>query len=136
MFTIDPRVRPYVQVTGVAMSCSKADATFEVTVEQYISCFRTTKDAGGSHLKPATTFFCHIPDSPVYRNWSGKPVPGNKRFVSLGGFLNGVDKSDDGSEVENFRIEVDNITFCGQYVQPAVAPSCTCVQMIFSVHLD
>jgi len=128
-------MRPYVQLTGVAMGCSKADATFEVTVEQYISCFRSTKDAGGSHSKPSTTFFCYIPDSPIYRNWSSKPVPGNKRFVSLCGFLTGVDKSDDGSEVENVRIEVKNITFCGPYVQPAAAQSCMCVQILCSVHV-
>ena len=59
-------------------------------------------------------------------------MPGNKRFVSLCGFLTGVDKLDDESEVEIFRIKIDNITFCGQYVQPAVSSmdkSCMCVQI-------
>jgi len=102
------------------MNCSQTNATFEVTVGQYITCFRSTKD-GGSQSKSATTFFCHIPDSPRYKNWSGKPLPGNKRFVSLCGFLTGVETSgDDDSEVENFRIDIEDITFCGQYIQPAV----------------
>jgi hypothetical protein len=62
-------------------------------------------------------------------------VPANKRYVSLSGFLTGVDKLDDGSEVDKFRIDVDNITFCGQYVQPAAASTisqtrCTYVQIL------
>jgi hypothetical protein len=125
-------VQPYVHVTGVAMNCSKTTSTFEVTVEQYISSVRSkhsTKDAGGGHLNAITTFVCHIPDSPRYQTWSGKPLPWSKRFVSLSGFLTGVGRSGDGSEVEIFRIDVDNITFCGQYIPPAAASmnpqSCT-----------
>ncbi len=82
-FTIDPCKRPYVKVTGVAMELSKDQATFEVNVEQYISSFKsntpTTPQAGGSRFKPTTRFFCHIPDSPKYKSWGSKPLPGNKR---------------------------------------------------------
>lgn len=84
-------------------------------------------------MKPATTFFCHIPDSPKYKAY-GKPLPRNKCFVSLCGFITGVDRSGDGSEVEKFRVDVDNITFGGQYVQPAVASknpqSCTFIEAL------
>lgn len=136
-------MRPYIQVTGVVGECSKADATFEVTVEQYIACYKSTNTKEpGSRLKPATTFFGHIPDSPRYKSWSNKPVPGSKRFVSFCGFLSGVDMFGDGSEVEKFRIDnVDNITFCGQYVQPAPVASmnsqtCTCVELFYHLVTD
>ena len=125
---------PHVQVTGVAMECSKENATFEVNVKQYISCLKPGPvQAGGSPMKPFTTFFCHIPDSPKYRTSGSKPLPGNKRFVSVSGLLTGVDRSGDGSEVEQFRIDVDAISFCGHYVQPVDPaasmnpPTCTYV---------
>jgi hypothetical protein len=87
--------------------------------------------AGGSRLKPTTTFFCYIPDLPKYRTWSSKPLPANKRYVSISGFLTGVDTSDNGSKVENFRVDVHNVTFCGHYVQPAHPAnpqSCKCFE--------
>lgn len=114
-------MQPYVQVTGVATECLKEEATFEVNLEQYISCLKSgpsTKQAVGESMKPFTTFLCHIPDSPKYKTWGSKPLPGNKRFVSVGGNLIGVDRSGNGAEVKQFRINVDNISFCGHYVQP------------------
>jgi hypothetical protein len=91
-----------------------------MNVEQYISCIKPdpSKQAGGSRLKPTTRFFCHIPDSAKYRSWGGKPVPGNKRYVSVWGFLTRAERSGN-NEVEQFLIEVENITFCGQYTPPA-----------------
>jgi hypothetical protein len=107
-----------------------------VTVEQYISCFKSyASTKGGDDLKPATTFLCHIPDSPKYKD-CGKPLPRDKCFVSLYGFITGVDKSGDGL-VERFRIDVDNISFCGQYIQPAVAcknPSCMSLKHFNTPH--
>ena len=126
MFTINPRVRPHIHITGVATECSKTDATFEVIVEQYITCVKSDE---GDRLKSTTPFFCRIPDSPKYRR-SSKPIPGNKRYVSLSGFLAGVDRTGENRDVQQFVIEVENITFCGYYVQPANAassPSCKCI---------
>ena len=129
-FAIDPCKQPSVQITGVAMKVSKEEATFEITVEQYISSFKSntsTPQAAGGRLKPTTTFFCYIPDSPKYKNWGNKPLPGNNRYVSVSGFPTRVDRSSDGLKVEQFRIDVYNITFCGQYhpevVQTATGPS-------------
>jgi hypothetical protein len=136
-FTINPHVRAYVQVTGVAEKCSKTEATFEVTVEQYISCLESAKDPGGNYIKPVTTFFFRIPNSGRYKN--GKPVPGNKRFVSVRGFLTGVDRSGIGSEVEKFIIDMDTITFCGQYVPPVASMSshrCTRVKLLYHLVTD
>ena len=134
-YTIDPRVRPYIHIAGVVMESSKAEATFEVNVEQYVSCAKSdpsTKQAGGNRSKPTTRFFCHIPDSPKYKSWGSKPMPGNKRWISIQGFLTGVDRSSDDSEVEQFRIDVDNVIFCGHYTPPVnsaafVPQSCECV---------
>lgn len=116
------------------MEVSKEAATFEVNVEQYISCATSdpsTKQAGG-RSKITTRFLCHIPDSPKYRN--GKPLPGNKRWVTIGGHVTGVEKSNEKSEVEQFRINVENVTFCGLYSPPAnsaafVPQHCECVKL-------
>jgi hypothetical protein len=61
-------------------------------------------------------------------------MPGNNRWVSICGFLTGVDRSSDNSEVEQFRIDVENVNFCGQYIPPANSPafvtqSCECVEL-------
>jgi hypothetical protein len=133
---IDPRRKPFIQVTGVAMEVSREKATFEVTVEQYISCYKSNPSTpqGGTHLKPTTTFFCYIPDLPKFRTSTKKPLPGNKRFVSISGFVTGVDTSGDGSKVEQFRIEVRTIVFCGQYIPPVHTmpspQSCTYIKYI------
>ena len=131
---IDPCIPPYFQVTGVAMEVSKAEATFEVNVEQYISSTKSdpSQQAGG-RSKPTTRFLCHIPDSPRYRN--GKPMPSNNRWVTICGYVTGVDMSSDNSEVEQFRINIENVAFCGPYTPPAnlaaSVPSCECVKLLF-----
>jgi hypothetical protein len=99
------------------MECSREQATFELNVEQYVGCFTYAND--GSRIKPTTTFFCSIPDSGKYKNWSSKPNPGNKRYTSVSGVLTGVDRLDNDSGVGQFKIEVDNVTFCGPYIPPA-----------------
>jgi hypothetical protein len=109
------------------MGVSKMEATFELNVEQYISCAKSdpsTKQAGGRSSKPTTLFFCHIPDSQKYK--SGKPMPGNNRWVTIYGYVTGMDRSSDNAEVEQFRIDVEGVTFCGPYTPP-VPQSCECV---------
>ena len=129
-FTIDPCVRPFIHVSGVATKCLKAESTFEVNVEQYISCVRSdlsTEKAGGNRLKPITSFLCHIPDSPKYRNWRSKPMPTDNRWVSILGFLR-MDRSGNNLEVERFRIDIDNIVICGQYVPLVTSAASSSVQ--------
>jgi hypothetical protein len=124
------------------MERSKAEAKFDVNVEQYFSCVKSdasNKKADGGRLKPTTCFLCHIPDSAKYKNWSSKPMPGNKHFVSICGFLTGMNRSDNDSEVAEFLIDVESVTFCGQYIQPAnsasvASPSCECLN--FSIGDD
>jgi hypothetical protein len=115
--TIDPREPPYFTVTGVAVECSQDEGTFEMNVEQYISCDLSTKGAGGSRSKPFTRFRCHIPNSPKYKN--RRPLPWNRRHVSIFGFLTKEERSDNNSNVEIYLIDVESITFCGVYTQPA-----------------
>jgi len=119
-------------VTGVAMEHSKAEAMFEITVEQYVSCVKSDPPAkkGVDRLKPTTSFLCHIPDSSKFKSWGSKPMPGNKRYVSICGFLTGA-RTGSHSEVEQFLIDVESVTFCGHYVQPVnsptlASPSCEC----------
>ena len=111
-------------VTGVAVEHSKVEALFEITVEQYVNCVKSDPPAkkGVSRLKPATCFLCHIPDSAKFKSWGGKPMPENKQYVSVCGFLTGAERPDSHSEVEQFLIDVENVTFCGNYVQPANSP--------------
>jgi protein tyrosine/serine phosphatase len=124
-FEIDACMRPYFHVTGVATEVSKAEATFEVNVEQYISCAKSDPSATSSldrskpttRSKLTTRFFCHIPDSPKYR--SGKPMPAKNRWVTIYGYVTGVDMSSDNTEVEQFRMNIENIAFCGPYIPPA-----------------
>lgn len=129
-FTIDPCMRPFIHVTGVAMECLKAESTFEVNVEQYISRVKSdlsTEQAGGNRLKPTTRFLCHIPDSAKYKSWRSKPMPTNNRWVSILGVLTKVDRSSNNLEVEQFRIDIDNIVFCGQYVPLVISAASSSV---------
>lgn len=131
-FTIDPCVRPYIHVTGVAVVRSKAEETFEVNVEQYVSCVKSDPSTGGSRLKPITRFLCRFPVTGKYSTWSSKPMPSSKRYVSVLAVLTGVDRSGD---IEEFLIDIEDISFCGQYVQPANAVACVsqsrkCVELL------
>lgn len=137
---LDPCVRPFIYITGVAMEHSKTEATFEINIEQYISCVKSEPSTkkGVSRLKPTTTFFCHIPDTAKFRSWGRKPMPGNKRYASICGIITGANRSGDDSEVEEFRIDTECVTPCGPFVplanRAAVAsPSCECAGSTLSL---
>ena len=51
-------------------------------------------------------------------------MPTDNRWVSIVGFLV-VDRSSNNFEVERFRIDIDAITLCGQYV-PLVNMAASC----------
>jgi hypothetical protein len=133
--TLDPCIRPFIYITGVAMERSKTEATFEINVEQYVSCVKselsTSSKNGVSGLKLTTSFLCHIPDTPKFKSWGRKPMPGNKRYTSVCGILTGAARSGDDSEVEEFLIDTECVTPCGHYVPlanpaPHAPPSCEC----------
>jgi hypothetical protein len=110
---------------------SKTEATFEINIEQYVSCVKSDASTkkGVSHSKPSTFFLCHIPDTAKFKSWGSKPMPGSKRYTSICGILKGADKSSDGSEVEEFLVDTECVTPCGNYVplaNPAALASPSC----------
>ena len=96
------------QLSGVAMNCDKQTSTFTLDIEQYISAFKEAKN-----FKPTTLLTCNIPDSPKYKQ--GKPIPYNRRYVTVSGFLSDVTyKKNTVDVVEHFNITVELIIFQGQ----------------------
>jgi hypothetical protein len=137
---IDPCVRPFVHITGVAIERSKTEAMFDINVEQYVSCVKSNPGStskGVNRLKPTTFFLCHIPDTAKFKSWGRKPMPGNKRYASVFGTLTGANRSGNDSEVEEFLIDTECVTPCGQYVPLATnraalgSPSCECAGLAF-----
>ncbi|KAJ7917782.1 hypothetical protein B0H13DRAFT_2321992 [Mycena leptocephala] len=100
----------FVQVCGLASNINKDDATFDVVVEQYISATRSPESF------PTR---CFIPDTPRFQNY--KPVPNKGKFVSVTGFLTGVERDDDHA-VKHFLLDVDQVVFLGQQPHSASAP--------------
>jgi len=119
--SINPCRRAYVHVTGPAYQANTEAATFQVDAEQYIA---TVKDANDQRpkanaIKPIFPTFCFIPDGPRWKNRK-KPVPYNKRFVFVSGYLAGITSSLEKNVIqERFKIEVDNVAFLGTHVPPA-----------------
>ncbi|KAJ7934409.1 hypothetical protein B0H13DRAFT_2305834 [Mycena leptocephala] len=95
----------FVQVCGVATNMNKEDATFEIVAEQYVSATRSSESF------PTR---CLIPDTPRFQNY--KPIPSKGKFVSVTGFLTGVERNDE----KHFLLDVDQVVFLGQ--QPHSAP--------------
>ncbi|PPQ82285.1 hypothetical protein CVT25_008435 [Psilocybe cyanescens] len=120
-FAIDPCQRAYLHISGVASNSQKSRGTFDVDIEHYISTFKDAK-VGSKPMKPIAPISCIIPDSPRYIV-HGKPVPYNKRYVSVSGFLSGVTyKPDSPDVVQRFHLEVENIAFLGQQGNSSGSP--------------
>ncbi|KAF8870491.1 hypothetical protein BD779DRAFT_536629 [Infundibulicybe gibba] len=117
--SIDPCRRPKVYICGHVTNSNKKTATFELSVNQYISAFKDITTA-----KAVLPVQCIIPDSPRYK--SGKPVPFDRRYVYVTGYLTDVLGTQDakGSVEQCFRVEVTHITTLGYYT-PTVAPAKT-----------
>jgi len=111
-FSIDPRQRAYLHVSGVALNCQKPLGTFDIDPEHYISILKDVK-AKSKPLKPVAPISCFIPDSPRYKQ--GKPVPYNRRYVAVSGFLTDVTHKPDSVDiVQRYQLKVENIVFLGQ----------------------
>lgn len=111
------------------MNVQRSEAKFDLDIEQYVSCMKNALKSASSQItkpiKPIAPISCTIPDSPKYKG--GKPIPFNKRYVTVSGFLSDIMFKEDistGREVERFKIEVDNMVFLGQYV-PTATPTGT-----------
>jgi len=108
-FSIDPAQHAYLHILGVAVNCNEKEATFDVEIDQYIS---TLKDVKSSPSKFVTPFSCSIPDSPRYK--TGKPVPYNRQYISISGFLTDVTYKPDSDVMQRFHLKVENIVFLSQ----------------------
>ncbi|KAJ7708260.1 hypothetical protein B0H17DRAFT_1125027 [Mycena rosella] len=91
-----------VWVCGIATNPNKDDATFEVVAEQYVTATRSTE---------CFPIRCLIPDTPRFRSY--KPMPSKGKFVSVTGFLTGVERNNDHT-VKHFLLDVDQVVFLGQ----------------------
>ncbi|KAJ7638113.1 hypothetical protein B0H17DRAFT_1149254 [Mycena rosella] len=123
---IDPRQRAYVHLCGAVFNPNGDTATFSLDADQYTASFRETqKEAKDKHQPVPRSYFpadCIIPDSPRYAN-TKKPVPFNKRFVMLTGYITGVTSTLEKTVKERFCIDVDNIAFLGSQTAPAISGS-------------
>ena len=108
-FSIDPAQRAYLHISGAAVNCDEKEATFNIEIDQYISTLKNVKSSPSKFITP---FSCSIPDSPRYK--TGKPVPYNRRYISISGFLTDVTYEPDSDVVQRFHLKVENIVFLGQ----------------------
>ena len=108
-FSIDPAQRAYLHISGAAVNCDEKEATFDIEIDQYISTLKNVKSSPSKFITP---FSCSIPDSPRYK--TGKPVPYNRRYISISGFLTDVTYEPDSDVVQRFHLKVENIVFLGQ----------------------
>jgi hypothetical protein len=103
-------------LSGLALNCKPDKATFTLDVDVYVSSYKDARDGTGSNLlRPTAPFLCKIPDSPKYKS-GGKPMPYNRRYVSIVGALTDVTfiNGDRHQGIERFHIIVDQIVFLGQ----------------------
>lgn len=111
---MDPCRQAYVHIAGAAANCDKAQGTFNLDIEHYISLAKSDQNN-----KIVTPISCHIPDSPRWK--LAKPVPYNKRYAFVTGLLSDVSFDSKSVEpIENravicFGITVDNIVFLGTH---------------------
>ena len=112
------------------MNVQRSEAKFDLDIEQYVSSMKDVLKPASSQnakpIKPIAPISCTIPDSPKYKG--GKPIPFNKRYVTVSGFLSDImfnaDIGTDSRKVEHFKIDVDSMVFLGQYV-PTATPTGT-----------
>ncbi|KAJ7036387.1 hypothetical protein C8F04DRAFT_1394265 [Mycena alexandri] len=114
---LDPNQRAYVHICGVALNPNVDTATFTVDADQYTSAVRDAQKEAKANNKPLPKSFfptsCTIRDSPRYEHVK-KPVPFNKRYVMLAGYLTDITSSLSGNTVKDtFCVDVENICFLG-----------------------
>ena len=114
-FQIDPCQCAYVHISGAVNNVNKESATFKLDVEHYISAFRDLNDSNSkpTGIKPIAPFTCGF--SSRYQNRK-KPVPFDRRYVSISGFLTDVTYKPNSELdiVERFMVSIDHIAFLGQ----------------------
>ncbi|KAJ7671026.1 hypothetical protein B0H17DRAFT_1209171 [Mycena rosella] len=123
---IDPHQRAYVHLCGAVFNPNGDTTTFSLDADQYTVSFREAqKEAKDKHQPVPRSYFpadCIIPDSPHYAN-TKKPIPFNKRFVMLTGYITGVISTLKKTVKECFCIDLDNIAFLESQTASAISGS-------------
>ncbi|KAK7001090.1 hypothetical protein R3P38DRAFT_2559304, partial [Favolaschia claudopus] len=99
---INLRTHATVHVCGVSSDIDKANSTFDVKAEQYLTATRTPNNIFPIH--------CVFPATPRWEKY--KPIPGKGKSVSVEGFLTGLELNDDRS-VKYVIVDVEKVTFLG-----------------------
>jgi hypothetical protein len=116
---VDVCQRVYVHLSGLALNCNPSTTTFTFDIDVWVSSLRDAKDAASKSLRPVASVLCTILDSNKYRN--GKPMPYNRRYVSVCGYLTSAAFRNEQREegVTRFHVSVDQIAFLGQQSTPS-----------------
>lgn len=98
---------PYIEVCGIVKNVSKSLFSFEIHADQYSSFLKT-------HKKKTGIFCIHafVPDTGKYKN--KRPLPQEKSFVFVTGFLTTVLSNDNENGGAVFAIEVHDMVFGGR----------------------
>jgi hypothetical protein len=111
-YQIDPCQRAYVHVSGAVNNVHQESGTFKLDVDHYISASKDLPKDSKKPIKPIAPISCEF--SARYQNRK-KPVPFNRRYVSVSGFLTGVTyKQNSEDTVERFIVSIEHIAFLGQ----------------------
>ncbi|KAJ7821554.1 hypothetical protein B0H14DRAFT_2599175 [Mycena olivaceomarginata] len=128
----DMHQRAYVHLAGAAMNPNTDTATWSMEADQYTAAIRDIqKEAKDSGKVQPRSFFpatCTIPDSSRYTSSTKtkKPVPFNKHYVMVAGFLTDITSvldTTDSKIKDRFCIEVGNVAFLGSQITPATGGS-------------
>ncbi|KAJ7146643.1 hypothetical protein C8R44DRAFT_864381 [Mycena epipterygia] len=93
-----------VWVCGVAINADKQDATFDIVAEQYVTATR---------CRETFPVRCLILNIKCFEKY--KPIPCNGKYVSVTGFLDGIERNeDDDKTIKHFIITINQVVFLGQ----------------------
>ncbi|KAJ7933549.1 hypothetical protein B0H13DRAFT_1856053 [Mycena leptocephala] len=116
--------RPYAHICGAVLNPDPETAKWSMEADQYTTAIRDVQKLAKEKGDPLPRSFfpaiCTIPDSSRYTN-AKKPVPFNKRYVMVAGYLTDTSSTlDNDSKIkDSFCIDVDNIAFLGTQTTPA-----------------
>ncbi|KAJ7732792.1 hypothetical protein DFH07DRAFT_755148 [Mycena maculata] len=120
-WNINPAQLMTVHVCCVVTKDDQKAATFQGEPEQYTIAL-PMPSAGETPPKSFFPFLAYIPDSPRF-NDTKKPTPFTNKFSGFMGYLTGVSGALEGEQmVDRFRIEVETISFMGNYMTKLAKP--------------
>ncbi|KAJ3863592.1 hypothetical protein EV359DRAFT_64688 [Lentinula novae-zelandiae] len=104
---VDPKYRPFVNLTGVVTSSDDKNHTFEVSAKSYVSALK-----GHDAIMP---LYCYAPDT---KRWKDYPPKARiNTYVGISGFLHSVRRNN--GMAHCFHVELDQLTHLGRPFVPA-----------------